>query len=59
MENISVDHIPINDIFCNEKLASVKVSSPWFVDYSNFIVAKFMPPSVYLLKFGCSHELLG
>jgi hypothetical protein len=44
MESIPDDHIPIDDSFCNEQLASINVTSPWFVDYANFIVAKVMPP---------------
>jgi hypothetical protein len=30
--------------FFNEQLASIKVESPWFTDYANFIVAKVMLP---------------
>jgi hypothetical protein len=33
MENIIGGPIPIDDCFCNEQLASIKVASPWFSDY--------------------------
>jgi hypothetical protein len=43
MENTPVDPIPINDSFPNEQLANinvliVRVASPWFADYANFLV---------------------
>jgi hypothetical protein len=49
MENIPIDHIPINDSFPNEKLVNINVSSlrtasPWFADNANFLVGKVMPP---------------
>jgi hypothetical protein len=49
MENIPDDPIPINDSFANEQLANInvssaKVASPWFVNYANFIIGKFLPP---------------
>ena len=47
MEDIPHDPIPVNDSFPDEQLAVVKVQShtdPWFADYANFIVAKFLPP---------------
>src|SRR3954470_21915762 len=47
MEDITDDPIPVNDSFPDEQLVVVKVQShsdPWFVDYANFIVAKFLPP---------------
>jgi hypothetical protein len=48
MEKIPIDPIPINDSFHNEQLAninvsSIKVASPWFADYANFLVGKVMP----------------
>src|SRR5664279_363541 len=46
MENIPHDPIPVNDSFPDEQLAAVKVNSresPWFADYANFIVSKFLP----------------
>src|SRR3954463_2783814 len=49
MEDIPHDPIPVNDNFPDEQLAVVKVQShsdPWFADYVNFIVAKFLPPGL-------------
>jgi hypothetical protein len=48
LENISYDPIPINDSFPNEQLAAIKVTSgesPWYADYANFIVSKYLPPT--------------
>ena len=48
MENIPHDPIPLNDNFPDEQLVVVKVIShdaPWYADYANFIVSKFLPPS--------------
>jgi hypothetical protein len=48
LENISFDPIPVNDSFPNEQLASIKVTSrenPWYADYANFIVSKYLPPT--------------
>ena len=47
-ENISFDPMPVNDSFPNEQLAAVGVSSrgsPWYADYANFIVSKYLPPT--------------
>jgi hypothetical protein len=44
MENIPTDPIPINDSFTNEKLCSIKVASPWFADFANYIVGKVIQP---------------
>ena len=49
MENIAQDHIPVDDSFPDEQLAIIKVSShdsPCYVAYANFIVSKFLPPSL-------------
>jgi hypothetical protein len=46
LENISFDPIPVNDSFPNEQLASINVTSrdlPWYADYANFIVSKYLP----------------
>ena len=46
MEDIPHDPIPVNDNFPDEQLVVVKVQShsdPWFADYANFIVDKFLP----------------
>jgi hypothetical protein len=48
LENISFDPIPINDSFPNEQLASIKVTlreNPWYADYANFIVSKYLHPT--------------
>jgi hypothetical protein len=48
LENISYDPIPINDSFPNERLATIKVTSresPWYANYANFIVSKYLPPT--------------
>ena len=49
MEDIPHDPIPVNDNFPDEQLAVVKIQShsdPWSADYANFIVAKFLPPTL-------------
>lgn len=49
MEDIPHDPIPIYDSFPDEQLAILRVQSnsdPWFADYANFIVAKFLPPGL-------------
>jgi hypothetical protein len=48
LENISYDPISINDSFPNEQLAAIKVTSresPWYANYANFIVSKYLPPT--------------
>ena len=48
MENIPHYPTPVNDSFPDKQLSVVKVSSydsPWYADYANFIVSKFLPPS--------------
>jgi hypothetical protein len=48
LENISYDPIPVNDSFPYEQLAAIKVTSresPWYADYANFIVSKYLPPT--------------
>jgi hypothetical protein len=48
-KNISFDPIPVNDSFPNKQLAAIKVTlreSPWYADYANFIVSKYLPPTV-------------
>ena len=49
MEDIPHDPIPVNDSFPDEQLAILHVKSnsdPWYADYANFIVAKFLPPGL-------------
>ena len=47
LENILDDPQPINDSFPDEQLAAINVSNstPWYVHYANYIVAKNIPPS--------------
>jgi hypothetical protein len=57
LENISFDPIPANDSFPNEQLAAINVTSrdlPWYADYANFIVSKYLPPTLQLSKEGNS-----
>ena len=48
LENILDDPQPINDSFPDEQLATINVShsTPWCADYANYIVAKYIPPSL-------------
>ena len=41
------DPLPIDDSFPDEQLVVVNASrtTPWYVDYANYIVAKFITPS--------------
>ena len=66
MEDIPHDPIPVNDRFPDEQLAVVKVQShsdPWFTDYANFIIAKFLPPGLTFQQrkklFSDLRQLLG
>ena len=47
LENVLDDPLPINDSFPDEQLAVVNASrtAPWYADYANYIVAKYLPPS--------------
>ena len=47
LENVPDDPLPIDDSFPYEQLAAINVShnTPWYVDYANYIVAKYLPPS--------------
>ena len=47
LENVLDDPLPIDDSFPDEQLAVVNASRtpPWYADYANYIVAKFIPPS--------------
>ena len=47
LENVLDNPLPIDDSFPDEQLAVVKASrtAPWYADYANYIVAKFIPPS--------------
>ena len=47
LENILDDPLPIDDSFPDEQLAVINASynTPWYADYANYIVAKYLPPS--------------
>ena len=47
LENVFDDPLPIDDSFPDEQLAVINASrtAPWYADYTNYIVAKFIPPS--------------
>ena len=47
LENVLDDPLPVDDNFPDEQLAVINASrnTPWYVDYANYIVAKFIPPS--------------
>ena len=47
LENVLDDPLPIDDTFLDEQLAFINASrtDPWYADYANYIVAKFIPPS--------------
>ena len=47
MENVLDDPLPINDDFPDEQLAVINAScsTPWYPDYANYIVAKYISPS--------------
>ena len=47
LENVPDDPLPIDDSFPDEQLAAINVAhnTPWYSDYANYIVAKYLPPS--------------
>ena len=47
LQNVLDDPLPIDDSFPDEQLAAINVShnTPWYADYANYIVAKYLPPS--------------
>ena len=47
LENVLDDPLPIDDSFLDEQLNVINAShtAPWYADYANYIVAKFIPPS--------------
>ena len=47
LENVSNEPLPIDDSFPNEQLAVINVAhnTPWYADYANYTVAKYLPPS--------------
>ena len=46
-ENVLDDPLPIDDSFPDEQLAAINVShsTPWYADYANYTVAKYIPHS--------------
>ena len=46
LENVLDDPLPIDDSFPDEQLTTINVahSTPWYADYANYIVAKYLPP---------------
>ena len=47
LENVLDDPLPIDDSFPDEQLAAINVANgtPWYADYANYILAKYLPPS--------------
>ena len=47
LKNILDDPLPIDDSFPDEKVVVINSShnTPWYADYVNYIVAKYIPPS--------------
>ena len=47
LENVLDDPLHIDDSFPDEQLAVINASrtAPWYANYANYIVAKFIPPS--------------
>ena len=47
LENILDDPLPVDDSFLDEQLVVINAchNTPWYADYANYIVAKFIPPS--------------
>ena len=47
LENIPDDPLPIDNSFPDEQLATINIShnTPWYANYANYIVAKYLPPS--------------
>ena len=47
LEKFPDDPVPIDDSFPDKQLAAINLSNntPWYADYANYIVAKYLPPS--------------
>ena len=47
LENVLDEPLPIDDSFPDEQLVVISASrtAPWYVDYANYNIAKFIPPS--------------
>ena len=52
LENVLDDPLSIDDSFPDEQLAAINVShnTPCYADYANYIVAKYLPPSLHTNK---------
>ena len=52
LENVLDDPLPIDDSFPDEQLNVINASctAPWYADYTNYIVAKFIPPNSHTSK---------
>ena len=50
LENVLDDPQPIDDSFPDEQLNVINASrsAPWYADYANYIVAKYITPSFTL-----------
>jgi hypothetical protein len=50
MGGISYDPVPINESIPGECLAVVNTNEPWFTDYANFLVGRFLPTWVCIVE---------
>ena len=59
LENILDEPLPIDDSFPDEQLVVINAShnTPWYVDYANYLVAKFIPPSFTYQQKKKFHDL--
>jgi hypothetical protein len=48
MEGIAYDPVPINESIPGECLAVVNTNEPWFADYANLLVGRFLPKDMGL-----------
>ena len=56
LENVLDYPLPIDDSFPDEQLAAINVAhnNPWYADYANYIVAKYIPTKEDI-TFGLTH----
>ena len=52
LENVLDDPLPIDDSLPDEQLAAINVAhnTPWYADYANYIVAKYIPLALHTNK---------
>ena len=52
LENVPDDPLPIDDSFPDEQLAAINIahSIPWYADYANYIVAKYLHLALHTSK---------